>query len=68
MKPHQQRVVDEKKELDDKIDKLVKFIYGGNVFSDLPEEEQARLMRQHLAMVEYSTILGERIDAFLIED
>lgn len=62
--PHQQRVVDEKAALDEKIALLTQFITGNPVFSSLPLDERGRLKRQRLAMIEYSDILGERIAAF----
>lgn len=64
LQPHQQRVVDEKTELDDKRTKLKAFIEGNAIFAGLPEEEKERLVRQHSCMTEYSEILGERIAAF----
>ena len=66
MAPHQQRVVDEKRELNEKIEKLATFREGG-VFASLPDAEQERMIRQHSCMVEYSGILGERIAAFPAE-
>jgi hypothetical protein len=63
MAPHQQRVVDEKRELDEKLSKLSSF--GTTpLFASLPADEQGRLNRQHSVMEEYSRILGERIAAF----
>jgi len=62
--PHQQRVVDEKAALDEKIALLTQFIAGSQVFGGLPLDERGRLKRQRLAMIEYSDILGERIAAF----
>ena len=63
MAPHQQRVVDEKTELDSKLKKLDTF--GRTEFyGTLPADEQGRLNRQHSVMEEYSRILGERIAAF----
>jgi hypothetical protein len=64
MQPHQQRVVDEKKELDEKLDKLKAFIDTNPVFKTLPEDERSRLNRQFDAMAEYSNILAQRIMAF----
>lgn len=64
LQPHQQRVVDEKTELDDKLLKLKAFIDGNKIFVSLPDEEKERLVRQHRCMTEYSDILGERIIAF----
>lgn len=63
MLPHQERVVAEKKELDAKLDSLKSFIEG-DIFKTLPVDEQRRLNRQFDVMVEYSGILGQRIDAF----
>jgi len=63
MKPHQERVVIEKAELDEKRKKLTVFL-GGDVWRGLDELEQSRLNRQLEAMTLYSNILGERIAAF----
>ena len=63
MAPHQQRVVDEKAELDEKLTKLVAF-FGNPLWATLPSDERARLSRQSEVMREYSEILGERIAAF----
>lgn len=63
MQPHQQRVVDEKTSLDEKIQKLAAFI-DTDTFDGLPDDEQDRLERQMVVMNEYSEILGERIAAF----
>ena len=64
LQPHQQRVVDEKAELDEKLGKLHDFIQKNPIFKTLPEDEQKRLQRQDLVMAEYSQILGERIEVF----
>jgi len=64
MEPHQQRVVDEKTELDDKREKLSAFKASNPLYVKLPEDEQHRLSRQLAVMTEYSEILGERIGAF----
>lgn len=64
MQDFQQRVVDEKAELDDKRDKLDVFIRTNPVFGKLPGAEAKRLVRQYRAMTAYSEILGERIAAF----
>jgi hypothetical protein len=64
MQPHQQRVVDEKKELDEKLDKLKSFIETSQIFSGLPSDERKRLGRQFDVMAEYSSILSQRILAF----
>jgi hypothetical protein len=64
MQPHQQRVVDEKVELDTKIAGLSLFMERPIIFGGLPELERMRLFAQRRVMVEYSNILGERISAF----
>jgi hypothetical protein len=64
MQPHQQRVVDEKAELDEKLEKLEKFIHENDLFQKLPSDEQERMCRQQNAMKQYSEVLGERIAAF----
>lgn len=63
MQPHQQRVIDEKRELDEKRQKLTTFI-GGDVYRTLDKVEQSRLNRQLEAMTLYSNVLKERIAAF----
>lgn len=62
--PHQQRVIDEKSELDKKIYALYEFIQNNEIFKSLDEKEQDRLNRQHSSMLVYSGILNERISAF----
>ena len=63
MQPHQQRVVEEKEQLTEKLDKLETF-EGGAIFSSLPPTEQSRLTRQLLIMKLYEQVLSERIAAF----
>lgn len=63
MQPHQQRVIDEKRELDVKRVKLATFL-DGDTYRGLDPSEQARLRRQADAMMSYALILQERIDAF----
>ncbi|WP_321913535.1 crAss001_48 related protein [Paraburkholderia sp. J11-2] len=63
--PHQQRVVDEKAELDAKIGKLAAFVHPSNaIFQDLPNAEAGRLVYQLSIMNEYSEVLGQRIANF----
>ena len=61
--PHQIRVVAEKRELDERLQRLVAFM-GTATFAELPEAEQARLTRQRDLMAQLSMVLGERIAAF----
>lgn len=61
MEPHQLRVVNERDELKDKLDKLDIFI-NSDKFTELVEtEEQHRLMRQANLMSSYLDVLNERI-------
>lgn len=64
MEPHQQRVIDEKKELDVRLTALSAFINCNQVYSTLHITEQARLKEQHYYMAKLSNVLGRRIDAF----
>lgn len=64
MLPHQQRVVDEKNELDKKAKALSDFIGNSPVFETLDPEEQERMKVQNDIMWQYSEILGQRIVAF----
>ena len=61
--PHQQRVVDEKSELDEKTGKLGEF-FSTEIYESLPEDEQTDLGAQHRVMEAYSDILGRRIARF----
>lgn len=64
MKDYQQRVIDEKEELDKKIESLSEFIRAGRIFSTLSLLERDRLRDQLQVMIQYSFILRERIGAF----
>jgi hypothetical protein len=63
MLPHQQRVIDEKTELDERLGKLTAF-FDTDLFPNFPQAEQDRMRRQAKHMKCYSDILGERIEAF----
>lgn len=63
MQEWQQRVVDEKRELDDKLRKLIIFT-GCDIFQKLDADQQDLLKQQAFFMEGYSTILGERIASF----
>jgi hypothetical protein len=64
LQPHQQRVIDEKTELDKKATALSQFIGNSDIFPTLDEAEQERLREQNDVMWQYSEILGARIAAF----
>lgn len=62
--PHQQRVLDEKQELDIRITRLDEFIRRNALFRQLESDEQSRMRRQLDVMRELSVILGERVAKF----
>jgi hypothetical protein len=64
MQAHQQRVIDEEKDLNDKITRLVYFVESSPFYADLPDDEKMRLNRQVPPMIEYRDVLRERIAAF----
>lgn len=61
--PHQQRVVDERADLEERREKLRAFIESSPVFDTLPEAERERLFRQHSCMADLTVILTQRINA-----
>jgi len=63
MAPHQERVVTEKAELDEKLEKLRAF-FSNPLFEGLDEAEKVMLQRQQKIMSDYSEVLMERIAAF----
>jgi len=67
LSPHQQRVLSEKLELDEKIAKLEAF-FPTAIFRGLPGDEQFVLFRQIEAMRFYAEILEERIAGFFRMD
>lgn len=62
--PHQQRVVDERNELNEKADKLLEFIRINPIFEELNERDKALLREQYQVMCKYQNILQERIANF----
>lgn len=62
--PHQQRVVDERQELEERLAKLRQFL-GTEICLSLPFDERSLLVRQERVMTEYSEILADRINLFL---
>tara|TARA_R110000822_G_scaffold11814_1_gene42897 strand:- start:163 stop:360 length:198 start_codon:yes stop_codon:yes gene_type:complete len=65
MKLHQQRVMDEKIELDAKAKVLSDFIGNKLLFEGIEADEQERLKLQNDIMLQYSEILAERIKYFV---
>jgi histidinol-phosphate/aromatic aminotransferase/cobyric acid decarboxylase-like protein len=64
MKQYQERVINEEKELSDKLDKLNTFIDDDDNFALIDVDERKRLIRQARAMADYIDVLNERIEAF----
>ena len=57
---HQERVIQEAKELGEKISSLGKFL-DGDLFRTINDHEQVRLKAQYIHMTRYLAILNERI-------
>jgi hypothetical protein len=62
--PHLQRLIKEKEELVERLEKLVIFINNPAIFSILSPSERQRLITQRKIMFDLSDILGECIAAF----
>ena len=58
--PHQQRLVEERDELRDRIDKLSAFM-ASPMWSRLPDAERQLMVRQLRTMVSYSLALRDRL-------
>lgn len=63
MEAYQGRVIEERKQLDERLKKLETFI-AQDVFQHIDPDEQNRLKRQLEVMTEYRNILDRRIEAF----
>lgn len=63
-KPHQQRVIEEKEELDKKAYALSDFIWHNPEFRKLSLEESELLRQQNELMWQYSEVLEARIALF----
>ena len=63
MLPYQLRVIDEKKDLDLKIENLMEF-FETETYEGLSEEERSRMRSQRDVMKKYSDILRLRIANF----
>lgn len=64
MRPYQQRVIDESKELEERLDKLNEFIVKSPIYSSLDDEHKEDLQRQQKAMTDYSIALHIRMSKF----
>ena len=61
--PHQQRVIEEKKELDERREKLSSF-FENPVFDGLEKYDQELLREQEVVMNQLSFVLEKRIERF----
>ena len=64
--PWQQRVVDEKTELDERIRRLGNFLVTPQCIN-LPFDDRCLLLQQSNTMRAYSIILGHRIERFTLK-
>lgn len=64
IQPHQQRMIDEKTELDKKATALSIFIGVNPIFNIIDPDEQELLKSQNDVMWQYSEILAQRIAKF----
>lgn len=64
MQPHQQRVLEERAELQGRIEKLDRFITTDPTFPTLPQRERDLLANQLVVMRQYFDILTERMKGF----
>ncbi len=65
MESYQERVIEEKKELDEKINRLSNFI-NSDKYNQIDVSGRIRFDRQLAAMQTYSNILNERINTFTV--
>ena len=63
MEAYQMRVVDEHRELTEKLTRLQNFLVSSR-FSEVPPPEQKRMRSQSAAMETYAEILKQRIEHF----
>ena len=64
MQPHEQRVMDEKAELDARLERLRAFM-AGQTFRSIDNLQRDLMARQAAYMSAYSQTLGERIATFV---
>jgi hypothetical protein len=67
MEPSLWELVEEKRDLDDKIDKLTSLIKSGSCADPcdrLSSNEENHRLRQHWFMRDYSAVLRDRIEGF----
>lgn len=65
LQPHQQRMLDERDELGKKLRDLNNFL-GSDRFNAMGADEQCLMRMQHSAMLQYHSILHQRILKFTL--
>jgi hypothetical protein len=65
IKPHEQRVVEERTQLRERLQKLGAFIDSGPTFHLLRQIDAALLVRQRTAMTDYLNVLDQRVARFM---
>ena len=65
---HIQRVVAEKIDLDIRLNNLISFIETSVFFQGLLKEEKDLLQAQRVTMTEFSSLLGKRINLYMIKN
>lgn len=60
MPPHVERMIEEKKQLDSRIEKLVAFVTT-SIYDELPEAKRTLLAQQLIHMTHYAEVLQERL-------
>jgi hypothetical protein len=63
LQPHQERVLAERDQLSERLEKLLAF-FNSEIFSQVDWLEQSRMKRQAIHMERYLNVLNERIQAF----
>lgn len=66
MEAYRQRVLDESRELGDKLEKLDSFIEDSPLFQSLDKADRRLLVDQRAAMTAYLAVLEARIDRFTV--
>jgi hypothetical protein len=64
LQPHQQRVVEERSDLAQRLERLRAFLRSDTCAQLVHEDERGRLVRQSVYMASYLQVLDERIAAF----
>ena len=64
MEAYQERVIEERNALQEKLEKLTSF-FGTSLYHNLPQYQREMLDKQHAHMASYRNVLNERIGTFM---